>query len=278
MRRPRFSPTRLEMYLTCPRAYHCYYDRGLRWGRLTPAHALGGSLHRALQHFHNAGGPRNQDVNALLAAYRASWVGASYATAADAAAHFAAGEAALRAYYEAARLKERETLWTERTLQYRYPEFVLFGKIDRLDRLPTGELEVVDYKSGRLAVSEEEVRTSLPLAVYQLLAARTYPSCPVRVAIYCLRTGESASVLRSPQELEAVEAGVCRTALTVLEDDEKEPTPGPACAACPFTRLCPEGRRYLADHTSAPAPSAAGWDPRPRGAANNGGGLRAADG
>jgi hypothetical protein len=55
-RLPRFSPARISLYLFCPRAYHFYYARGLKWGGLRPGHAFGGQLHRALQAFHNRGG------------------------------------------------------------------------------------------------------------------------------------------------------------------------------------------------------------------------------
>src|SRR5436189_6460915 len=57
-RRPgklRLSPTRLRLYLFCPKAYQYYYVRGLRWGEISPASSFGGSLHRALQAFHEAG-------------------------------------------------------------------------------------------------------------------------------------------------------------------------------------------------------------------------------
>src|SRR5437763_491469 len=43
----RLSPTRLRLYLTCPKAYHYYYVRGLRWGETSAASSFGSSLHRA---------------------------------------------------------------------------------------------------------------------------------------------------------------------------------------------------------------------------------------
>ena len=52
----------------------------------------------------------------------------------------ASGEAVLQQYYQAPRETGRETLWTEKTVQHRYEDFVLFGKVDRLDRRPDGRL------------------------------------------------------------------------------------------------------------------------------------------
>src|SRR5436853_7034673 len=39
-RLPRFSPSRISLYLFCPRAYFFYYHRGLRWGGMTAGHAF----------------------------------------------------------------------------------------------------------------------------------------------------------------------------------------------------------------------------------------------
>jgi RecB family exonuclease len=236
-RKLRLSPTRLRLYLFCPKAYHYYYVRKLRWGQMSAGYALGGSLHRTLEAFHRAG--PTEDVADLIEQYTSSWTTRGYQDVAEESEHFAAGEEMLRRYFEEAARSERETVFVERTLSYEYPRYVLFGKLDRLDRLPSGELEVVDYKSGRRSVSEEDVRGSLALAVYQLVVARTYPMEPVRVAIYCLRTGETASVLRSDTELIELEEGFRNIAGRILDEVDYAPTPGPHCAECAFQRICP---------------------------------------
>src|SRR5207249_6348465 len=119
----------------------------------------------------------------LVAGFQTAWSTAGYQDPAEESEHFAAGEEMLRSYFEEVRRSGRETLWVERTVSWEYPRYVLFGKIDRLDRLPTGELEIVDYKSGRREVSEADVRDSLALALYQLVVTRRHPEEPVRAAI-----------------------------------------------------------------------------------------------
>jgi putative RecB family exonuclease len=240
MRRPvklRLSPTRIDLYLFCPKAYHYFYVRKLRWGQMSAGHALGGSLHRTLEAFHRA--PPSEDVAALLDRFQSTWTTAGYRDPAEEAEHFAAGEEMLRSYFEAAQRTGRETLWVERTVSWEYPDYVLFGKIDRLDRLPSGELEIVDYKRGRRAVSEADVRKSLALALYQLVVARRHPEESVCAAIYCLRTGNSASVLRTPDELYELEEGFAELAVRILHETTYAPTPGPHCAECAFQRICP---------------------------------------
>src|ERR1043165_3842843 len=100
--KPRFSPTRLRLYLFCPKAYQYYYLRGLRWGEMTAASSFGGSLHRALPAFHQAGPPTPPSVDDLLESFRSCWTTAGYGDPAEEAAHRDAGEGILRRYFEAA--------------------------------------------------------------------------------------------------------------------------------------------------------------------------------
>src|SRR5205085_12364313 len=89
---PRFSPTRIGLYLFCPRAYFLYYHRGLRWGGWSPGYALGGSLHRALQAFHARGGAGELSQDELVGQLREKWSDQGFASAEAAAGHLAAGE------------------------------------------------------------------------------------------------------------------------------------------------------------------------------------------
>jgi putative RecB family exonuclease len=237
--KPRLSPTRLRLYLFCPKAYHYYYVRGLRWGEMTAASSFGGSLHRALQTFHQAGSLAPASVEELLEGFRSGWTTAGYRDSAEEAEHQEAGEQILRQYFEAAPIDGRETLLVERQIQWEYADYLLIGKIDRLDRLPNGELEVIDYKSGRREVTEEEVRGSLAMAIYQLILARRHPESPVLATILCLPTGATASVRRTGAELDELEQELGQVAARLLAEIEYAPTPGPHCARCAGERICP---------------------------------------
>ena len=253
-RLPRLSPTRLNLYRFCPRAYGFYYDEGLRWGFTSAAQSFGGSLHRALQTFHARGGAEGLSLDELKAQFAASWSAAGYETPEQAAEYRTSGEQLLERYYEASREPGRVTLATEATLQRRYDEFVLFGKVDRLDRRPDGALEVIDYKSGRREVTESGVRESLAMILYQLLVARQHPGVPVYTRIVALRTGESASVLRDDAELDAAERDIVALTRTILADAVKPALPGESCRTCVYPRVCPPGRAWLRQNGAQPPP------------------------
>ncbi len=247
-RLPRFSPTRIALYVFCPRAYRAYYREGLKWGRMNAGHAFGGSLHRVLQLFHAQGGAEHVTVEELQESLRQRWTHAGYGSDEEAEAHLERGIRMLAEHHARSAAPERETLWTERTVQHRYPDFVLFGKIDRLDRRPDGSLEVVDYKSGRWTVTEHEVREDLALSVYQLLVARENPGTPVYAGILCLCSGEGAAVVRTEAELDAFEVFVVDLVRRIMSDERMEAVPGAQCRNCLYPRVCPPGRRWLAAH------------------------------
>ncbi len=246
---PRFSPTRLNAYRFCPRAYGFQYDQGLRWGGTSASQSFGGSLHRTLQVFHQEGGAASISVDELKRQLASTWSASGYATEEEADAARTEGERLLEQHHAQANEPGRTTLAVERTVQWRYDDLVLFGKIDRLDRRPDGALEVIDYKSGRRVPTESDVRESLAMAIYQLLVAREHPGTPVVTTLLHLRTGQSASVARTDDELRVVEEEALTLARAILADREKLARPGPQCHQCPYPRICPPGREWLARDT-----------------------------
>jgi RecB family exonuclease len=82
------------------------------------------------------------------------------------------------------------------------------GKIDRVDMLPEGIIEVVDYKTGATIPSQKEVDRNLQLSFYALAATRIpyepYGKKPgdVKLSLYYLDSQEKISSKRSAKQLE----------------------------------------------------------------------------
>jgi RecB family exonuclease len=152
-----------------------------------------------------------------------------------------------------------EPLGVERTVGAHTEHIVVSGRIDRLDarRGPAGETElaVVDYKTGRRALSADDARSSLALALYALAAARIFHAPCHRVELHHLPTGEilawshtDESLARHLGRAEDI-AEECAAADERMRDglpadryDEVfPPRPGPSCGWCDYRRHCPEG-------------------------------------
>jgi RecB family exonuclease len=120
--------------------------------------------------------------------------------------------------------------------------FVLTGRIDRVDEhLEDGALEIVDYKSGRTDVTEEDVKDALAMSVYQLLVKRNHPERRVFATIHALRGGVTASASFTDDELAEWESELRGLGLEILGKDFEAVRPVPlpdVCPDCDFLPLC----------------------------------------
>ena len=240
-RRPRISPTKLNTYLACPRQY--YFAYLAKYPRRPRAYySFGSSLHAALQDFHREGGAGTQQVETLLSNLEDSWVAAGYASSEEQAERLQAGQEMLAAYYQHAEAQQAETILVEKMLSLPQEEFVLAGRVDRVDRWPDGLVEVVDYKSGSYLPGLQELEEDLAVGIYQLLVSRTLETTPVKGTIYNLRANESVSILRDEPALVQVEERVRDIYSTLSADSSFTPRPGSQCLGCDFVPYCPAGR------------------------------------
>ena len=293
------TPTRLTTWLDCPRRYRMtYLDRppppkGPPWAH----NSVGASVHNAL-----AGWWRLRRSQRTVAAagdlLERGWLTDGFADNAQLAAQRSRWRPLVESYV--ARLDpDTEPLGVERTVATRTDLIAVSGRIDRLDDRPprppgpggpdradlgaaqdetdpdesdpdetrgdSGGLVVVDYKTGRYLLTVDDARSSLPLALYALAAARVMRRPCRRVELHHLPTGRVLAWQHTPQSLarhlgraEDI-AGECARADDRYRDPAGDrgdetfpPQPGPRCGWCDYRAHCPEG--------SAAAPGRRPWD------------------
>ena len=124
---------------------------GRYYHRASASASYGATIHQALQGFHEAGGTAAESAEALVARALAAWRSAGYESAADEAARKVLAGDILRRYYDqaAGTAGARRLFATEKQLNLDMGDFVLVGRIDRIDEhVETGLLEIIDYKWG----------------------------------------------------------------------------------------------------------------------------------
>jgi putative RecB family exonuclease len=242
-RKPTLSPTRISAYLECAMKYrYLYIDKiGRFYVRSRPGYSFGSTLHRVLQDFHAEGGV--QSAEQMAAQLHQRWVAAGYESAEQEEAFRAAGAEIVQLYHSASQEQaaaEVITLFTEKTIKTDMGPFVLTGRVDRIDQHGDGTLEVVDYKSGRLEVSPEDVAGSLAMSIYQLILRRTYPGTRVVATIYALRSGMRASAEMTDEEAEQFGRDILALGEEILsrDFDGVEPERIEACEYCEFLPRC----------------------------------------
>jgi RecB family exonuclease len=152
-----------------------------------------------------------------------------------------------------------EPAGVERTVGARTDQITFSGRIDRLDdrRSADGgrELVVVDYKTGRRPLSTDDARSSLPLALYAVAAARVLRRTCHRVELHHLPTGTVHAWEHTPATLDRHVGRAEDIAAECADADQRyrdglppggldevfPPSPGPGCGWCDFRAVCPEG-------------------------------------
>jgi len=266
------SPTKLRTYLTCAAKYRLeYVDKlGRFFHRARAGYAFGHSLHRALDAFHQGGGTESVTAEDLSASLDQVWVGAGYADAAQETAYREEAVRILQEYHAAAESARTEAppdapppphlLFTEKTLRADLsPLIVLSGRVDRVDEHHDGALEIVDYKSGRDSVSEEAVRDSLALSIYQILLKAQFSDRRVFATLHALRTGASASHELTDEERTELVAALAETAeeIRTKEWENVLPVVNDHCPYCDFLPHCAKFWRKQAREQGVPPPGIA---------------------
>ncbi|RJO68196.1 RecB family exonuclease [Nocardia panacis] len=120
---------------------------------------------------------------------------------------------------------------------------LLRGFVDRIDRAPTGELRVVDYKTGRAPGLTQELKALFQLKFYALVILRTRGIVPTQLKLIYLAdevtltyAPEEAELLRFERTLAALWAAVREAGRT----GEFAPNPSWLCGYCAYRPLCPE--------------------------------------
>ena len=118
----------------------------------------------------------------------------------------------------------------------------LHGYVDRLDVAPTGEVRIIDYKTGKSPKPGWEAKALFQLQVYALLYFKTTGVLPRLLMLIYL--GDSALVRSTPTlaDLKATEQTLIRIAGEIahaIESDSWPTKPSRLCDWCFFKTICP---------------------------------------
>lgn len=121
---------------------------------------------------------------------------------------------------------------------------MLRGYIDRLDVAPTGEIRVVDYKTGSAPGPAFEARALFQMKFYALVLWRLRGSVPRLLQLMYLGGGgeilrytpDEADLLATERKVQALWQAIERA----LETGEWRARPSKLCGWCNYKHLCPE--------------------------------------
>jgi CRISPR/Cas system-associated exonuclease Cas4 (RecB family) len=127
------------------------------------------------------------------------------------------------------------------------------GVIDRMDRIPGGGYEIIDYKTSRRLPPKWQVDRDLQLSIYYLAAREIWGIDVERLTLYYLLPGERMSTFRTPADAEELRRRI-GTIAERIEAGKFEPRQNPLCDWCDFQRQCPLYRHKYEKEGGDPAP------------------------
>jgi RecB family exonuclease len=247
------SPSRLLAWLDCPRRYRMQYlDRPRPEARPQRAHtSVGIATHNALRDFWDL--PSGQRTPAGVAELvRQSWIDVGFRDAEQSMAWRRRVREAVVGYLRGID-RDRQPVGIERSVSLKSTGLAVTGRVDRLDDRE-GELVVVDYKTGRQVPTDDDARTSLPLALYAAAAGRMFRRPCLRVELHHVPTGTVAahvhtdgSLERKVAEAESIASDLRRADAGFrdlgVESGSFAPRPSSLCSWCDYRAHCPEGQQ-----------------------------------
>lgn len=119
---------------------------------------------------------------------------------------------------------------------------VLRGVVDRVDVAPTGQVRVVDYKTGRTPAAGFESKALFQMKFYGLVMWRRTGRIPDLLQLVYLKDGtvirhepDEGELLALERNVKAVWAAIERA----VTDGDFRPNPSRLCSWCDFKPLCP---------------------------------------
>ncbi|MEO6197375.1 MAG: PD-(D/E)XK nuclease family protein, partial [Dehalococcoidia bacterium] len=249
---PKFSYSSFTTYETCPLRYAFnYLYRIPPPDKPVAAFAFGSTAHAAFEAFtlerrerkaRGEAAPTREDLERL---FRDKWVPTGFGDRTTEEAYQRRVNTLLENFWNGEVSSLSEAIHEEKTFDLVIddpaggPPVSVYGSIDRIDRLPSGGVEVIDYKTGRLS-SQKDVNESLQLSIYALACRDALDlGTPEKVTLYFTESATRMSTTRTDEQLDAARADIlARTARIRSGDFAATPSPG-ACRYCDFARMCP---------------------------------------
>ncbi len=232
------SASDIDTYRTCPLKYK--FARVFRIPQEPTLHQrFGIVVHQVLERYHagDDGG-----LPELLGLLDAAWRRSGFADSEQERQLRGKATAALTRYHERFASEEGQPMWFERQFTFKLGPHLLRGRVDRVDVLPGGEYELIDYKTGR-PKSVDQLADDVQLSLYAVGAREAWQLEASRQAYYYLLDDQKVAVTDEGDRGDWVREVAMEVAEGILSQGF-EPTPSvAACSICDYRLVCPAAER-----------------------------------
>jgi len=233
------SASDIDTYRTCPLKYK--FSRVFRIPQEPTLNQRFGILvHQVLERWHAGGATGGLlEMHTLL---DAGWRRGGFGDSEEERQLRQKAASALGRYLDRCRDESGEPVWFERSFSFKLGPHLLRGRVDRVDRLPEGGYELIDYKTGR-PKSAAALREDVQLSLYAVGAREAWDLEAAQQAYLYVLDDEKVQVPTEEIDPDWISETVFEVAEGILGQGF-EPQPSyAACSMCDYRIACPAAEK-----------------------------------
>lgn len=213
--------------------------------------SFGTTLHSCVEQFFRVRTPPPLSLEELLQFYEDNWLSQGFESLEDELKHKEYGKEILKRFWEIHAPNFRIPVALERRFFLDIEGIKLMGFIDRVDKLESGGLSIIDYKTNQELFTTEYLENNLQLTIYQMAAAQTWQLPVEKLTLYHLRSNTPCTCLpRSQDQINQTRQLVLNVADNIIKGNFPA-TENDYCP-CDFAEHCPYYRHQYIIATPQP--------------------------
>lgn len=258
-----FSFSQIRSYETCPYQYKLAHILHIPM-KGSASFSFGSSMHNTLQAFYE----RIRDLNSvsqtslfdskpkaakkdgqvvvpdfeeLLKIYDAKWISDWYKDKSQRESMYKKGKEILKVFYESQKDNWNIPIGLESWFKIKVGDYVINGRIDRLDKMADGAIEIIDYKTGtskdKLTSEDKEQLLLYQIAVEEIAEYRNQGK-PGKLTFFYLNDNLKTSFVGESKDLDKLKDKLLQT-INQIADGNFTATPNQfVCKHCDFRDIC----------------------------------------
>lgn len=237
------SYSQLQTFETCALHYKLRYILNVPTPP-SPALSYGLSVHNSLRDFsHELKMDKHINPQLMHDLLMKNWIKQGYVSKSHEQKALQQADKMLQAFAETTLLSPPQTIAIELPFNFWLNKLKIGGRIDRIDKLSDGRIEIIDYKTGSNIPTEKKVKEDFQLTFYALAAANVrdeiFNKSPdeIVLTLYYVESNKKISTTRSKEELELAKDKILKK-VEEIQYSNFLCTGGIFCKSCEYKMVC----------------------------------------